>query len=127
MSNLGWYQKGVWLAKKVGGPKKMALLIAAGGYICGKIGELSIKQGIRIINKYRDQSMEGEKPYTEKGENEYKVKAKAVDDQGLKFNSGDTFRILETDKDSILIEKAGEPDNPYVVSSDFLRSISDYE
>lgn len=33
MGNLGWYQLLTTWAKKVGGPKQLMLLLAAGGYI----------------------------------------------------------------------------------------------
>jgi hypothetical protein len=33
---------------------------------------------------------------------------------------------LECDGDAILIEVVGDPDNPYFVSSKFLRSVSNF-
>ena len=46
--------------------------------------------------------------------------------EGLQFAVGDTFRVLEIAADAVLIEKIGDPNNPYFVSSDLLHSISDF-
>lgn len=46
--------------------------------------------------------------------------------EGLKFEIGNQFRVLEVDGDAALIEKIGDSNNPYFVSATFLRSISDY-
>lgn len=37
------------------------------------------------------------------------------------------YRILERDKDSVLIEKIGDNNNPYFVSADFLRTVSKFQ
>ena len=42
------------------------------------------------------------------------------------LNVGDAYRILESDGESVLIEKIGDTNNPYFVSADFLRSVSDF-
>lgn len=47
-------------------------------------------------------------------------------DGGLELNVGDKYRILETDGEAILIEKIGDPNNPYFVSADFLQSVSSF-
>ncbi|MEP6296773.1 MAG: hypothetical protein ABJ382_05560, partial [Ilumatobacter sp.] len=48
------------------------------------------------------------------------------DGDGLRDRVGDQYRVLECDGDAILIEVLGDPDNPYVPSRQFLRSVSDY-
>ena len=54
------------------------------------------------------------------------AKKDAEDEQGLRFSKGDKIRVLENDADSILIEKIGDRSNPYYVSRDFLKCMSDF-
>lgn len=56
----------------------------------------------------------------------YNVTADGKGSKDLVLNSGDTYKILESDGESILIEKIGDSNNPYFVSADFLRTVSDY-
>ncbi len=42
------------------------------------------------------------------------------------FKEGDHFKVLEEDGDSVLIELLGNDDNPYFVSKELLKEISDY-
>ncbi len=42
----------------------------------------------------------------------------------LTLHSGDSFRVLECDGDAILIEVIGNPNNPYMVSGQFLATVS---
>lgn len=125
MSNLGWYQKGTWLAKRVGGPINLALLIGAAGYLTGKAVEIPVKSGIKAIKEKKEMTQREKKKTLES--KQYKVKKEATDDQGLFFRIGDRFNVLESDGDSILIEKIGDKDNPYFVSREFLSSISDFK
>ena len=57
----------------------------------------------------------------------YSVTVDGVRDDGLEFKIGDQFRVLETDKDAVLIEKIGDDNNPYFVSVEFLEMISNYK
>lgn len=50
-----------------------------------------------------------------------------VSNENLAFELGDRFKVLEFDGDAILIEKIGDSNNPYVVSSEFLEKISNYK
>lgn len=115
MSNLGAYQTMTTLSKKVGGPFNLAAIIAIGGYGLGKLSEIGIKKIKNFKNK-KDKSLEV-----------YSILSQGVSNEGLVFNKGDQIRILESDKDVILIEKVGDPNNPYYVSADLLRSISNYK
>ena len=45
---------------------------------------------------------------------------------GLSLNPGDHFRVLESHNDAILIECLGNDRGPYMVSSSFLRSVSNF-
>jgi hypothetical protein len=49
-----------------------------------------------------------------------------MDSDGLVFKVGDKYRILDRDGDSILIEKFGDDNNPYFVSAEFLKKISEF-
>ena len=40
---------------------------------------------------------------------------------------GDKFKVLESDGDAVLIEKIGDLTNPYFVSAELLKDISDYK
>ena len=57
----------------------------------------------------------------------YTAKQDAEDEQGLRFSKGDKFRVLESDADSILIEKIGDRRNSNYVSRDFLKCMSDFK
>lgn len=47
--------------------------------------------------------------------------------EGLIFNVGDSYQVLERDKDAVLIKKIGDTNNPCFVSAELLYSISDFE
>lgn len=49
-----------------------------------------------------------------------------MDSNGLVFNVGDNYRVLNHDGDAILVEKLGDGNNPYYVSADFLKEISEF-
>ncbi|MBO5476425.1 MAG: hypothetical protein J6A15_01560 [Clostridia bacterium] len=114
MSNLGLYQKITTWAKKVGGPAYLILIIAFIGYIIGKGIEFLIK----IIRKCSTKNIIYSKIYV--------VHSYGKSNEELDFNIGDKYRVLERDKDSVLIEKIGNTNNPYFVSAELLRSISDF-
>lgn len=117
MSNLGWYQGMTTAAKRVGGPKNLLILTLVTGGVLYKCGETISK---KIYNSVKGVSEKNESPQI------YKVTAEGKDGKHLLLNVGDTFRILESDGDSVLIEKIGDPQNPYFTSADFLRSVSDF-
>lgn len=118
MSNLGLYQAMTTAAKKVGGPKNLIMLIAAGGYGVFRLGEAGVKGVFKV----------GKRLYNERkcSVSIYTVKKAAVDKQGLKFNIGDQFRVLESDGNAVLLELIGHDSNPLFVSGSFLQSISEY-
>ena len=118
MSNLGLYQTMTTIAKKVGGPKNLLLLVSVGGYGVLRLSEAGIKKLIKAIVHYKSNANASSKLYT--------IHSVGVSNEGLHFNIGDTFRVLESDGDAVLIEKIGEPNNPYFVSRELLLGISDY-
>ena len=122
MSNLGAYQWLTTTAKKLGGPKNFVMIVAGSGAAVYKGGEFLIKKAVKEMKK----RMSKEK-LLEIGDTKlYTVTVEDTSNEGLVFKIGDQFRILETDKDAVLIEKIGDSNNPYFVLADLLRNISNY-
>ena len=117
MSNLGAYQTATTLCKKVGGVGNMTVILMVLGYGCGKIVEIS---GRAIAKRIRA------KKETNQQAKLIEVTSSGTDSSGLLLNEGDTYRVLYSDVDMVLVEKTGDEDNPYMVSPDFLRSVSNY-
>lgn len=117
MGNLGGYQLMTTAAKKVGGPKVLALLTAGAGYVIVRLGEGGLKKGISVLRARGA-------PCATKGQ---VFRAFADGEEGdLSLRVGDEYRVLECDGDAILIEVLDDPNNPYFVSSRLLRLISDF-
>jgi len=123
MSNLGAYQWMTTVAKKVGGPKKLVGIVvgisAVAGAVIYKGGEVVVKKIKKKMNKEELQETSDLIIYS--------VTAEGVRNGGLKFKIRDQFRVLETDKDAVLIEKIGDDNNPYFVSEEMLKNISNYK
>ncbi len=111
MSNLGAYQWLTTAAKKVGGPKNLVLIIAGTGAVVYKGSEIVVK---KTVTEIADTKV-------------YSVTAEGISNEGLAFKIGDQFRVLETDKDAVLIEKIDDDNNPYFVSEELLTNISNYK
>lgn len=106
-------------AKKLGGPTQLLLSVAIGGYVVFRISEAGVKKVIKIV---RDSP-------TKKASDQAKtciVHTKCKSNEGLEFKVGDKFNVLEIDGDAVLIEKIGDSDNPYFVSTEFLSAISNF-
>lgn len=123
MSNLGDYQKMTIMAKKVGGPKNLAGIIAGTGVVVG----VALCKGREIVAEKVSKKMNKGKLTGTSDSIVYSVTIDGVSDDGLEFKIGDQFRVLETDKDAVLIEKIGDDNNPYFVSVEFLEMISNYK
>ncbi|SEP69456.1 hypothetical protein SAMN02910289_00367 [Lachnospiraceae bacterium RM5] len=123
MSNLGGYQKLTTVAKKVGGPRNLKLLLFGVGGLFG----VGVTEGKYAIKKKKALSEKEKKRQSEEMSKMYTVEKKGRSNEGLLFEEGDTFKVLEVDGDVVLIEKIGDDNNPYYVSRQFLDSISDYE
>lgn len=123
MSNLGAYQWLTTAAKKVGGPKNLVLIIAETGVVVYKGSEIVVKKTVKEIKKkIRIHQL------TEMADTKvYSVTAEGISNEGLAFKIGDQFRVLETDKDAVLIEKIDNDNNPYFVSEELLMNISNYK
>ena len=118
MSNLGAYQTMTTTAKKFGGPYGLAAFIALAGYGVGKLIEISVKTGARYLRAKK-------KP--DQPKQLIEVTSVGTDGSDLAFRDGDSYRVLYSDTDMVLIEKVGDANNPYMVSPDFLRTVSNYE
>ena len=110
MSNLGWYQWIVTIAKKCGGPGLFLLGTMLVGYGVFRTAEGCIK----LIAKNRS---------IEEKIIEYTVSKYGVSNEGVRFNVGEKIRVLERHKNAVLIEKADDNNNPYFVDESFLNSI----
>ncbi|MGD9962021.1 hypothetical protein [Nocardioides sp.] len=123
MGNLGAYQTMTSLAKKVGGPKALAVMIAASGWAVGRGTEAGGKYGFKATKaalKRRNA------PCPTKGLL-FDVTADGTDSgAGLTLHLGDSYRVLECDEDAILIEVLDNATNPYFVSRQFLTTVSDF-
>lgn len=123
MSNLGGYQWLTTAAKKVGGPRNLVLIIAGTGAAVYKGGEVLVKKGAKVIKKKYIQKKE----IAESDIKQYEVKTPGVSNEGLALKVGEQFKVLEADGDAVLIEKIGDANNPYFVSAELLKEISDYK
>ena len=111
------------VAKKVGGPKNLAVIIAG----AGAVASVALYKGGKIVAEKVRKKKNKEKLKETSDSIVYSVTVDGVSDDGLEFKIGDQFRVLETDKDAVLIEKIGDDNNPYFVSVDFLEMISNYK
>ena len=121
MSNLGGYQQLTTMAKKVGGPENLVIILLTTGAGIYKGSEFLIKKVVKLAKK-KYESLQ-----TDSDCAEYDVKKYGISNEGLEFEVGDEFKVLGNDEDSVLIEKKGDKNNPYFVTADFLSDISDYE
>ncbi|MEK1354816.1 hypothetical protein HCY79_04555 [Limosilactobacillus fermentum] len=121
MGNLGWYQLMTTVAKKVGGPKQLLALVAAGGYVIIRVVEAGGKKVIKLVKK------DNKEKYTSKVLPAYKFIIDGKDDKGLIFSSGDVFYVAARHDDVILIEKEKDDNNPYFVSVDWLMKVSSFK
>ena len=124
MSNLGGYQDLVVDAKQAGGPDiyKFNLKLEGGFWgaiitLAGVLGVFSIRALIRKARKKKESNQ---------SECLIAVTSSGTDGSDLEFIEGDSYHILYADEETVLIEKNGDTNNPYIVSPDFLRTISDY-
>ena len=115
MSNLGLYQWFTTAAKKVGGPLILLALFTGGGFL-GGVGLTS--GAVCLYSKKAKQR---------NSKTIYHVLTDGVSNEGLEFKINDEFKVLNRDKQAVLIEKIGDDNNPYFVAYDFLKSISDYK
>ena len=119
IGNLGDYQRLSMAAKAVGGPKNLFLLVSGASAVVATATGLSVKNAIDNYKQNKKLQKEAESLY-------FTVSSSGTDNQGLSLNRGDKFRVLDRNKDIILIDVWDRNDNPFYVSADFLRDISDF-
>lgn len=119
MGNLGGYQRLTTAAKKVGGPKNLVLIIAG----MGAVSEFLVERSIKEIRKKKSKK----RIIVDANIKQYSVKKYGISNEGLEFEVGDRLILLEVDGDAVLIEKDGDENNPYFVSAELLKEISDYK
>ena len=119
---LRWVSKITAWAKRVGGPRDLIIILMSGGAIVYKISEIGAKAGISYIKGKISES----KGLSSNGK-VYDVLSYGKSNEDLEFKIGDKFAVLEIDADAVLIEKIGDHNNPYFVSAQFLRTISNFE
>lgn len=122
MSNLGTYQWITTTSKKVGGPVNFLLLTGAGAIAVWEGGKWVVRQCADAITNYINK-----KNNVSTVLELYTVKLADKSNEGIAFCVGDQFRVLEIDGDAALIEKIGSSGNPYFVSANLLRRISNYK
>ena len=135
MGNLGWYQLMTTVAKKVGGPKQLLALVAAGGYVIIRVVEAGGKKVIKLVKKViklvkkviKLVKKDNKEKYTSKVLPAYEFIIDGKDDKGLIFSSGDVFYVAARHDDVILIEKEKDDNNPYFVSVDWLMKVSSFK
>lgn len=122
MSNLGWYQTITTLSKKLGGPKNLCAIVLGSGIV---IGYLVDEAKNAVKKKYSVKKDENRR--IDDSKKIYTIAEDCCSNEGLKFNLGDRFRILERDGDVGLLERMDDSNNPYYVSLKFLSKVSDYK
>lgn len=112
MSNLGWYQRIVEWSKRVGGPQYLLLIAMGTGAVVEKTTSMVINA---ICKKVKNSKNEHVK-------DEYILEEDIVVNDRLKLQKGDKIRIINKDKDVVLIEKVGDNNNPYCISNNVFAS-----
>lgn len=123
MGNLGDYQRITSFAKKVGGPKAMMVIVAAGGYALMRTAEA----GVKVAAKVTKAAIKKKSVPCRATGRLFTVVTDGEDSGELKLRVGDEYRVLSCDGDSILIEVLKDANNPYFASRTFLESVSDFE
>lgn len=122
MSNLGLYQTLTTIAKKVGGPGRLVLLIGVGGYAVLRPAEAGAKKIIKMVknnSNAKSTDLQNESVVCT-------VTTAASIDKGVKVNIGDKIKVCAIDKDAVMIEILGNENNPYFIDLNLLKAITDY-
>lgn len=107
-------------AKRLGGPDRFMGTLLGTGFVVGVV----VAESSHIIMRKINGDLDAKKNDTAII---YTVRLDDMGDECLSLKIGDKFRILELDGEAALIEKLGDCNNPYFVSADFLRKISDFQ
>lgn len=124
MSNLGLYQEITKWSKKCGGPEKLLLLVATGGYLVFRPLEAGVKWTAKQVKKKIQRFKETSEELQDK--TLYLIVEKFSDEDGLFLEKGDKINVITIDDDAVIISKLNDNNNPYVISFDNLKRISNY-
>ncbi len=117
MSNLGFYQAMTTAAKKIGGPIPFLLATAFAGYGIGKGVELGVKKIGKIWKKHDNSEIKWIGKILD-------IIADGKERGELELHISDKIKILAIDKNVVLIEKIGDSNSPYFVSSSFITALT---
>lgn len=121
MSNLGGYQLFTTLAKKVGGPRNLIMMIVGGTAVLTLVVEHG---GSRLIEEVRTRRKSSRPTTSEAGETFTVHSAfKLADD--VELSAGSRFCVLEQDNDTVLVTVLDRQDNPFFASRKTLAAHSD--
>lgn len=115
-------------AGKPGKSAKLAGMIIGGGLLVGG----GLIAGGRAIGKKIAQRINRKKQEYDEEDlftkiDIYTVETDGQSREGLVFNAGEQFRVLEVHGDAAVIEKFEDSSSPYLVSAEYLSTISNYE
>lgn len=124
MSNLGGYQTITTVFKTLGGPKKAVALILGGtfavGGVAGSFVPSAMKAAKRTIRKRFSSSPTTGQIFSVHTARDGSGRSEPT------LRVGDQYVVLERDRDAVLIEVLNDADNPYFLSEEILRRISDF-
>lgn len=129
MSNLGGYETAVKTIKRLGGPKNaigwgvVGVLLVGIALTLRPTVEKGFKKGKAWISSKRENK---EVQYLAEGR-VFTISSENADVEGVNLVHGDTYRVLGRDENAVIIEKLGDNNNPYVVSAEVLKEISDFD
>ncbi len=125
MGNLGGYQWITTFIKSVGGPAKAAKYAAGAAGLIFVAGGAAYAGGEQAIKAIKARVEKRAVPCATQGQT-FTITAEADAGGGLILRAGDMIRVLERDEDAILVEVIDDPNNPYVVSGELLKSVSNF-
>ena len=122
--NLGFYQVAVVAINKVGGPKKFIGLISGVVVLIYGVGAATgpklIKFFQRVVKVFKGKTDEQILDQAE----ECQVIQEGTTEKGVYFHVGEQIKVIYKEKDMALIYRMNDKDSPYLVSTNFLTSIT---
>ena len=117
MNNLGFYKTIVVFIKRVGGPQKFIRLVSC--VLCSLVGASG------TVGFFGGRAFQKRKAGIDNEQQTPLRVCNTLHNEELTLNNGDKIRIIARDGDAIIIEKIGDTNNPYVISSDDLNRLTD--
>ena len=114
--NLGFYQVAVVAIKKVGGPNNFIRLCAA----AVAAGPKLINFFHRLVKVFKGKTDEQILDQAE----ECQVVQEGATEEGVYFHVGEQIKVIYKEEDMALIYRMNDKDSPYLVSTNFLTSIT---